>query len=197
MKLVSDFRDYYDHWFNNNDPVFERLMISGPRKEGQFGLIECCGYKVVAHGRPKDFNSNDLLVVYLDETLHAGEGKTLMPQPIALEQYPDRLCSLYIESNSLSTRYLWIGHRCFELIYENLDKREWRSNVGEVDIRFVTELFNHPHPKMLNRHPLVAIDFVNGLAIDLNISPGLKWTGIEDILSGREVYKLISDWMTR
>lgn len=43
MKLISDFRDYYDHWFNNNDPVFERLMISGPRKEGQFGLIECCG----------------------------------------------------------------------------------------------------------------------------------------------------------
>ena len=52
MKLISDFRDYYDHWFEsatstNNDPLFERLMISGPCKEGQFGLIECCGLHMV------------------------------------------------------------------------------------------------------------------------------------------------------
>lgn len=79
-----------------------------------------------------------------------------MPQPLAATLHPDKLCSLYIESNSFSTRYIWIGHRCFELTYENLDKREWRSNVGEVDVRFEKELFNHPHPKMLNRHPLVA-----------------------------------------
>ena len=109
-----------------------------------------------AHGRPKDFNPSDLLVVYLDETLHAGEGKTLMPQPLAATLHPDKLCSLYIASNSLSTRYLWIGHRCFELTYENLDKREWRSNVGEVDVRFVTELFSHPHPACLSEYSLVA-----------------------------------------
>lgn len=196
MKLISDFRDYYDHWFDNSEPTFNRLMISGPRKQGQFGLIGCCGYKVIPYGKPKEFNSNDLLVVYLDDTLHAGEGKTVMPQPLANTLHPDKLCSLYIASNSISSRYLWIGSRCFKLTYENLDKREWRSNVGEVNIRLEKELFNPPHPKCLSQFPLVAIDFVADYGIDLNMSPGIKGTGIEDILSGREVYELISDWMT-
>lgn len=117
MLLISDFRDYYDHWFDNSGPTFERLMVAGPIKSQ-------AGYKVIPNATPEYFNPNDLLVVYLDETLHAGEGKVLLPQPLALEQHPDKLCSLYIASNSLSTRYLWIDSRCFELTYENLDKRE-------------------------------------------------------------------------
>jgi hypothetical protein len=174
-------------------------MVSGPTKREQFELIDRAGYTVIPYGRPKDFNTNTLLVVYLDQSLHAGEGKVMVNQPYALEYYPDKLCSLYIPSNSLSTRYLWIGSRCFELTYENTDKREWRSNVGEVDVRFERELFNHPHPKCLAQFPLVAIDFVQAdkytsYGIDLNISPGIKGTGLEDILSGREVYKLISEW---
>lgn len=123
MKLISDFRDYYDHWFDNNEPAFSRLMVSGPTKQE----ITRAGYKTIPYGRPKDFSKGDLLVVYLDETLHAGEGKLLGPQEEALELYPEKLCSLFIKSNSISTRYLWVGSRCFELAYENLDKREWRS----------------------------------------------------------------------
>ena len=194
MRLVSDFRDYYDHWFDNSDPTFNRLMGAGPTKQEQFKLIAQAGYVTIPYGRPIDFSAEDLLVVYLDETLHAGEGKSLMPQPKALEQHPDKLCSLYIASNSISTRYLWVGSRCFELTYENLDKREWRSNVGEVDVGFEKELFNHPHPKCLSQFPLVAIDFVGGYGIDLNIAPGIKYTGLEDILSGREVYELIKEY---
>jgi hypothetical protein len=197
MKLISDFRDYYDHGFDNNEPTFNRLMVSGPTKQEQFELISQCGYVTIPYGKPKDFNRNDLLVVYTDETLHAGEGKLIGPQYEALELYPDNLCSIYIASNSISTRYLWIGSRCFELTYENLDKREWRSNVGDVEIDFIGELFNHPHPKRLAQFPLVAIDFVGestSYAIDLNISPGLKHTGIEDVLKAKEVYDLIASW---
>jgi hypothetical protein len=203
MKLLSDFRDYYDHWFETtSEPTFNRLMVQGPTKQEQFELINQAGYNVIPYGRPIDFSDEDLLVV-----LHAGEGKILLSQPEALARHPEKLCSLFIKSpkyytnNANSTRYLWVGSRCFEFFYENLDAKEWRSNVGEVDVTFLSELTNHPHPKCLAQFPLVAIDFVGGqdeftnYAIDLNISPGLKHTGIEDVLKAKEVYDLIVSWV--
>jgi hypothetical protein len=44
---------------------------------------------------------------------------------------------------------------------------------------------------------LFAIDFVIGkemYAIDLNVSPGIKGTGVEDFISGKEVVAEIKEW---
>lgn len=41
------------------------------------------------------------------------------------------------------------------------------------------------------------VNLVDGYAIDFNSAPGMKWTGIDELLQPWDVYKLISDFIDR
>lgn len=149
------------------------------------------------------------LVVYLDEYAHCGEGKILIDSQEAREKYPDCYASFYIESKygkAISKRLLQIGNRSWWLEYTNHEK-DWRSNVGEnieIKIKGETDCFwvnNQRNSDLLKNYPIFAIDFVESFcgeylyAIDFNTSPGLLGTGIEEILYGNEVFKLIAEYL--
>jgi hypothetical protein len=117
----------------------------------------------------------------------------------ALEEYPDCYYSAYIKDKipGRSLRYLKIGSRAWELEY--VSKDDWRSNVGDVDIKILREVPAATSFKGMN-FPIFAIDYaIDGhdnlkYGIDFNIAPGLKYTGLENILPGKEVYSLIKEW---
>jgi hypothetical protein len=213
LRLVSDFHDYYDQWFDRGGPEFRRMTTEGPsRPEMLYDEMDARGVKCLGYGLVKnvarfltfypaileenltnEFLSSLRLVVYLDEMAHRGEGKMIMNALDAVEKYPDHFCTEYRADSALATsfRYLQIGKRAWWLRYWSTD--DWRSNCGDVHIDLLTEatdLYALPYP-------LYAIDFIptfDGLrACDLNIAPGLKGTGMEDVLKPKEVYDLIEE----
>lgn len=140
-----------------------------------------------------------MVVVYTDPMAHCGEGKQLMPLADALDQYPNHYASEYVPSQKsgcgLSLRYLRVGTRFFWLRYSSDD---WRSNCGTVQIDVISEL--NPlliSDQVASLHPIFAIDFVPGgklFAVDFNIAPGLRGTGLENLIAPKDVYNEIENW---
>ncbi|NLV22953.1 MAG: hypothetical protein GXY49_13400 [Syntrophomonadaceae bacterium] len=215
VKLKSDFHDYYDHWFDFDGIPFERYLRQGRGRRAALEFLSAIGVKTPPYGTPREVmnqtyprllereqelqkDSKYLLsvVIYLDENAHRGEGKVLMPLYQASDKYPNYLCSLFIPplpGKSVSMRYLQIGKKGFWLRYTSRD--DWRSNCGNVEIEIIKQEEDAYHPQI--HYPLFAIDYIANteelLAVDLNVSPGVKGTGIEEILSGKEVVDLIRE----
>lgn len=218
LQLKTDFHDYYDHWFDREGQVFERMSRSGMSRREMFNFLENIGVKTPPYGTPGQvFNSlsddekeleklaqeNHInlidVVVYLDENAHRGEGKILMPLIKAIKEYPDTFCSQYFPSlrfGAISLRYLQIGDKIFWLRYASND---WRSNYGDVNIEVLAQEKDGFHPRI--DLPLFAVDFVYGFdrlyAIDFNVAPGIKGTGVEDILPAKEAVVAIKRWFAK
>ena len=211
IQLKTDFYDYYDHQFDREGQVMERISCSGMSRREMFVYLEQIGLQPPPHGTPRQvYNSlpkSDQeieryaakffdVVVYLNKNAHRGEGKILLPLSQALEEYPDSFCSLYCPTlfdRSESYRYLQIGDKIFWLRYTSND---WRSNYGEVDIEILSQEKDQFHPYI--NYPLFAVDFVVApgfiWAIDFNIAPGIKGTGVEKILPAKEAVAAIKRW---
>jgi hypothetical protein len=211
VRLISDFVDYYDHWFDGYDSelIFRRLSKSGMSRPDMLRFLKEKGFATPAFGTVKDlydeiirkqyhdtpgFDSILSVVVYTDIFSHRGEGKLLLPFNEAIEKYPDHFATEYlcVQKNGLglSYRYLKIGQESFWLQYSS--ENDWRSNYGEVN---VTILFQQLPIYHAIDYPLYAIDFLpiagTLYAIDFNIAPQIKGTGIEDILPAKKVADLI------
>ncbi len=215
VQLKSDFNDYYDHCFDLEGILFERYSRQGRGRRAALEFLSAIGVKTPPYGTPQEVRNQtdprllerELLlqqdskyllsvVVYLDENAHRGEGKVLMPLYQALVKYPHYLCSLFIPplpGKSISRRYLQVGRKAFWLRYTSRD--DWRSNCGNVEIEMIKQEEDAYHPQI--HYPLFSIDYIANteelLAVDLNVSPQLKGTGIEEILSGQEVVHLIRE----
>jgi hypothetical protein len=201
IKLLSDFVDYYDHWFDLEGITFNRFSCSGMKRSEALKYLGSLGLRVPIFGRVKDLprlidNYPQVadVVIYLDETAHRGEGKIKMPLMEALEKYPDHLATEYIQVlpafAGYSWRYLQVGDKRFWLQY--FSSNDWRSNCGQVEIKILSKEKDGYHPTI--KYPLFAIDFLPAghlYAVDFNIAPQLNGTGIEDILSSREAAEAI------
>lgn len=155
---------------------------------------------------------NDLIVVYTDDCAHGGEGKKLIAVCDMSDADRECLCSQWINTTgefgkAQSYRLLQIGHRAWWLRYEG--SGGWMSNnCCETEIFIEGECLGLKRSPRLNKYPLFAIDFVVpvnsripetfeelfiiGKAIDFNTAPGMRWTGMNDILQPVDVYNLIS-----
>lgn len=219
IAIDSDFLDFYDHAFYsryNADITWERRSRTGMSKRKQFLFLENQGLETPIHGtvvevyrelRKGHLLAGDLfdklargllqVVVYLDEYAHRGLGKLQVPLELALDRYPHRYCSEFIQTtpscDSVSYRYLQVGKKSFWLRYTGHDS--WMSNcVEEVDVEYLCT--NEDKFKFSIDHPVFAIDFVPGrvlYAIDFNTAPGLKGTGIP-LKDPQEIYDLVEEW---
>jgi hypothetical protein len=205
VRLISDFHDYYDHWFDGTgaELTFERKSDGGDKRREMLVYLKSLGLRVPAFGRTSEvfeylqqkyaFEGFDRLfevVVHIDETAHRGEGKIKITLCDAVEQYPDHLAVEHIPvlpgGQGQAWRYLQAGDKRFWLEYTS--RNDWRSNCGDVDIGVLGRRPDGYHK--LIKLPLFAVDFVWGdvpYAIDFNVAPGIKGTGIEDILPAKEV----------
>lgn len=198
MRLKSDFRDYYDLWFDGCGEVFERRSTSEKPRYALLQDLEAAGIPTPPHGtvctianRIEEHlggteTTDGKVVVYLDDTAHCGEGKILVPFNEALLEYPNHYCTWFIDGRGESLRHLQIGDRAWTLKYVSF--HDWRSNVGDGTVEVIEEVATRFENIRL---PLFAVDFVSGYAVDLNSSPGMTCSGMEKILPGKEVVTLI------
>jgi hypothetical protein len=223
LKLNSDYFDYYDAWFDlDAEHTLSRRMTDGPNKIEAFKLLNLMGIKTPKYGMVaelyKDLASQFYdgkeaikkvgydkvveLVVYTDINAHAGEGKIKVTLEEAREKYPGHFAVQYIPNDtrvfaSRSERLLQIGSRRIWLEYTSADN--WQSNCGDVNITLIPTDTTRTFKLRGIRLPFFAIDYVtNGhdrLAVDLNVSPGLKGTPVQQQLKAQEIVDLIKDRM--
>jgi len=219
IAIDSDFLDFYDHAFYsryNADIVWERRSRTNMSKRKQFAFLEQQGLATPIHGtvmrvheKMREGYLHDktffekcsgklfYVVVYLDEYVHRGLGKLQVPLKLALDHYPHRYCSQFIQttpsSHAVSYRYLQVGKKSFWLRSTGHDS--WMSNHAEkVDVEYLCT--NEDMFKFTVGYPVFAIDFIPGkvlYAIDFNTAPGLKDTGIP-LKDPHEIYELIDEW---
>ena len=206
IKLVSDFTDYYDHHFDLEGNIFRRVTTDGLDRIGILEYLEKLEFTVPVYGTVNSLKlkPDDLIVVHHNLRAHRGEEKELFLYQDALENYPESLGVKYIpfhadsdipeNTKGLSWRYLQIGVESFWLQYSSVD--DWRSNCGDCQIKLSfrdkTELFSdHQYDDLLIfKYPLFAVDFVPTkdklYAVDFNIAPGVRGSGVENILNAKE-----------
>lgn len=217
LKLVSDFKDYYDAWFDRDGHEFHRVTTGGPSRREMFRLFDGMRIPTPRYGLVRDMAADvKWMVVYLREELHRGDGKVLMPADVAREIHPDVFCSEYIGGTNneptksykdkwfgWSWRQLVVGFRSFWLHYSNCD--DWRSNVGD-DINIVLESSGERPKKKDFKYPLYAVDYVldcpqrgttRFLAVDLNIAPGFGGTEVQDTFPAFQVVQELKEWTAR
>jgi hypothetical protein len=172
-----------------------------------------------------DFSDDTPMVVYTDDRSHAGSGKQRIDLGQARHKYPNVwsipwIATSYSNDTSVSHRLLQVGNRAWWLRYEG--EGGWQSNhcestaitvVGEIPSlqRYVFDHHIINHRTNLCPYAMFAIDFVipanrptptdfvgvieSGYAIDFNTAPGMRWTGMEDLLPATEVYRLIHEYL--
>lgn len=200
LRLQTDYLDYYDHWFDLDGEVFRRVSSDGMNRREMLEYLSSLGLRTPPFGavrelweREDDFRRQFWdVIVYLNERAHRGEGKVKLPMAEAVQRYPEHFASLYIPSTpqrAISWRYLQIGDKIFWLEYASAD---WRSNYGEVEIKVLSRERDGYHPKI--HFPLFAIDFILAdhlYAVDFNIAPQIRGTGVEELLPAREAAESI------
>ena len=202
LKLHSDFRDFYDLWFDRDGDTFERMSRNGmDRKTCMDALAWTLNLPTPRYGLAgelSELHDNALWVLHMDPFAHCGEGKVVLAGGVIRRDHSDDLpVTEYVEAaRGRSIRHLQVGRRAWELSYESAD--DWRSNRGDVSIR----VLGNAAPFANAPWPLFAVDFVrdaNGspLAIDLNTAPGMDGTGMADVVKPREVVDEIKGWLSR
>lgn len=229
IKLVSDFRDYYDHWFDLEGEPWERLSTGGMDRPAMLSYLESHGIPTVGHDWVRIWKSlcgpqriglgnksytfpgcdDMLVVVYTALRSHRGEDKLLMPLSEAVERFPAAYASQYQDTavRGYSERLLVVGGQGYRYSYQS--DSDWRSNCGnEVTIsKPVRWPLNHEEKAIAKEWPLFAIDYVRRerskgmeptcmpwyVACDFNIAPGLKGTGMEDLLAPLDAAALIME----
>jgi hypothetical protein len=208
MKLKTDFRDYYDHSFDGTGDTFVRVATdAGPDKREQFRIMKDAGFKTPPHGEMDDVlgtwwqeGTITTVVEYTDLLAHVGEGKELFSLTSLWEGCDtSRFCSAFVPGpRGVSWRRLQVGRHVFWIEYTS--EMDWRSNCGEGDIELLESKLNagyHPHIRL----PLFAIDFVHRAkdmyAIDFNIAPGIRGSGVEKVLSSWDAVEAIETAVIR
>jgi hypothetical protein len=198
LKLISDFTDYYDHWFDTNGIPFYRMADDKSYdRRTAFRILEELGLRVPRYGSINltSWEAKEL-VIYTNEYCHIGEGKLKVQTahiPPAL-QYS--FASEYILGyRGVSYRLLYIGNKTFWLKY--ISHNDWRSNCGDCAVVWHTEA-TPTIPRRLPL-PLYAIDFVIDLsgtfyAIDLNLAPGLSYTPVQDYFTGKGIVSMLYEF---
>jgi hypothetical protein len=202
LKLHSDFREMYDVWFDNDGYIFRRFTTDGPTRPEMINIFKGLALKTPLFGTYQDFlrwnySDNKYVVVYNDIKKHCGEDKERLVFGGLTEEEKHCYLMEYIDTTteeyfSKSTRYLFIGSKlAFSYDYISID--DWRSNCGDGDIT-MGHAIEVPVWRKDLYWPLVAVDFVAGKAVDLNISPGIAGVHFKPHLSSLQIVSAFKEW---
>lgn len=207
LKLNSDFFDYYDSVFDEDGLEFRRVTTDGPNRKQMFYLFKRLGLQTPLFGNYQDFVNNiyaGQVVIHKNINSHIGQDKELKYFGLLTEE--DRQCFLveYIyhpltilfDYKGLSTRYLFVGNRCFKMRYTS--DNDWRSNCGNSWVSDFDMVVPIPIYRSRIPYPMFAIDFVGDdmelKAIDFNVAPGIPKEFLNKYMSPTQIYLELKSW---
>lgn len=169
-------------WSRNKSPVDRFCLLA---------WLRCRCFNVPDFGVIEDLlgrhDSADWCITWLP-----GES-VMMTLNDAYNKWPTNLAAMHVGqrgSVSVSTRYIQIGDRVFWIDYASTD--DWRSTKGNSQSVLTRTVVNRYHPTI--KLPMFAIDYVKSdkiYAINFDAAPGIRGTGIDEMISRKEVAELI------
>ena len=207
IKLISDFRDFYDHHFDIDGFIYHRNTHTHFKREDDLKLLRKARFYTPKFGRVYINNYKMIecikrngIVLYEDEYQHKAEGKILILNinDLNFNKYEGMLWSEYIPSEyAYHWRMLTIGD--FYVYMKYTSDHIWMSNKGNVIVEIVQYGYINDsrleYIKNIRDLPLIGVDgrYYKGnfVTFDLNTAPQLMGTGIEAILKPKDVVNLI------
>lgn len=214
MRIVSDFRDYYDSPAEESGLELQRLLAAQPSRQQRLDILARAGLVTPLHGSalsvatalcnawmvsPPGPQENEQTKAFLDRcdvVRYDSSGRVNAKTPAweAMRAYPDQYCAELIPAGNRATiwRYVQVGDRRFWLTI--VSSHAW--NAEELGYGATTQLqgsdvgYHHLLP-----YPLFSVDFIPGKhlhAINFSTAPMLAQTPIEEELSGETVRRLLS-----
>ena len=155
-------------------------------------LLSFLGMRVPPFGKVEDLCKNhdraDWCVVWLP-----GESR-LMTLNDAYNKWATNLASMYIgqPAKAVSTRHIQIGDTAFLVDYTAFAPGGWRAGRGKASLRSI--ISNHYHPSI--KLPVFAMDLVGSYVVGFDASPGIRGTGIDEVLPHKEAVALVKKAIT-
>ena len=219
ITLVSDYDDYYDFYFDYDDPAAHKFYRMRGRDLGHDRVMDVLMKKKLAvpmHGLVKNMrpDKNMLVVVYFGDTESPrDESCQVVPLSEAKVQYPECFAIQYvgrIGPPSSSYRIVHVGERTWCLRYES--DHPWSSHQGNVKITMANTSSMATWPREFHL-PLYALDYVDDREgqwntwrryhkalpyfVDMTKCPVLRETPIEAQLGKEGAAGLIKNWVNR
>lgn len=200
VSLKTDYRDYYDNEFlkvGDEGATFEwTRILRDPKmsitKANQLNMLKQLGFETPKHGTVAQIApESDFLVIYLDDHQDSNDHIFRVESNLALYSCPQKYCREYLSSASATKyRLIQIGYRTF---WQQHFDHQW-TKPSEMfgwwnKYSAFQKVPEYPRPVELNDCPIFTLDFVdceNGRfksVTDLNISPRLANTGIENAIT--------------
>lgn len=188
MRIISDFKDYYDEYFNENASMTYERVRKGLGRGRELKILKALGIKTIEVKAVSEFDiSNSHLVVYTNPLKHDYQGKKIVEYGEAQIMYDNHLASKFIEeANGITFKYLQIGTRRFRVYMKNDVPLELkRGRVIEIqEIQSVGY-------RQFKSNPIFSIDYINiggeMVAIDFNEVQNLGELGLEEVMDAKAV----------
>lgn len=188
MKIISDFRDYYDEYFNENASVVYERVRKGMGRGKELKVLQSLGIPTIEIKAVSEFDiRNSHLVVYLNPLKHDYQGKRIVEYGEAQLMYENNLASRFVEeANGITFKYLQIGTRRFRVYMKNEEPLELKK--GKV---IEIQEIQSAGKQKFSGSPIFSIDYINiggeMVAIDFNEVQHLGELGMESVLNKKEV----------
>jgi hypothetical protein len=180
MKILSNFRDYYDKELEESSLDWEYNRVNGMtynRKQALNMLQNRNNTKTIdcAFARNAQLWDCESLVVYLDPNTHNANKRTLMPKSSAIQYYPDCFVTPYIErehTRGETLKYLKIGRKNWNIMF-----------VNNTDVLCEGEMYSAEYLQPSNfkmETPIWSVDYIRDkegkwVAIDFNDNPNIAY----------------------
>lgn len=108
---------------------------------------------------------------------------------------PDSYAVMYTGRVGFSVKFIQIGADAYWVEYTSNDN--WKSNRGKFSTWISRAKYNNYHP--IVNMPMFSIDYVvdhaKYYAVDFDVYPGIRGTGLEKIIHRKQAAELIRDAM--
>ena len=194
LKIVSDFKDYYDYLSNDKDPlmIYERRYESSMSRGAAIKHIKELGIPVIELGMPRQFKLlHDKVVIYTDVKAHESKGKRIVDIDPAVDMYSTNLCSpLYTDGNGVTVKFLQIGELRYRITFQN---KNFNTEISEGEIVDIVRLESGLNYSI--QEPIFSLDYIqsgnNMLCMDFNQVQKLESLSFQNILASEVIVEQI------
>lgn len=195
LKIKSNFSDYYDTTAKTYnvpsapDKVYDRNTHLYIHKSQSIQFLKALGVNTIKLIPVSQLGvyDNDV-VVYLDDTLHGGQGKIVVSAQVALRDFSNCVCTHYYPDVCMTYKVLWVGEKRYNVSF----KKNHQGNAEQFDlgeISDITTLTPAYHKKI--HIPIYSIGYIETpnemIATDFNEVQNLQKLSINTVLKPEDV----------
>lgn len=180
MKLITDFKDYYDELFLKTEPdsdlEYNRMLKDNMDRFDTLDFLRKLGYQTISLTSVANAFGMKNVIVYSDPNAHNGEARHKMSLISAQMMYNNRPCTKCFDTDK-TFKILQVGYSCYSLEIKN-------EGLKEKELLRCTYIGQGVPGCTHMKYPMYSIDFVqddNGKMLACDFDATVKLSHIQNI----------------